>query len=177
MRRSLAGTLGTLLLTIGLLAACTDEPEVTTLPEVTLSSFDGEGSTTMSELKGPMLVNLFASWCTACRQEMPILEQFHDRYADQVELIGIDHKDPNRAKAEELVADTGVTYPLLDDAAGDLDAAPPFPATRGLPFWAFVDADGTVVHMEYVEITSLDELTGLVEEHLGVVLPAKEAAP
>ena len=148
-------------------------PEITTLPEVTLSDFetpDGGQQTDLSTLTGPLVVNLFASWCGPCEAEMPILEDFHDQYGDQVELIGIDHKDPNRGAAENLVEETGVTYRLLDDSRGDLDAAPPFPATRGLPFLAFVDAEGTVTNMQYVEITSVEQLVELVEEHLGVTL-------
>ncbi len=153
-----------------MLAGCTSDPEITTLPEVTLNDFEGVGQTDLSTLTGPLVVNLFASWCGPCEAEMPILEEFHDQYSDEVRLIGIDHKDPNRGAAENLIAKTGVTYPLLDDSRGDLDAAPPFPATRGLPFLAFVDAEGTVTHMQYVEITSVEQLADLVEEHLGVTL-------
>lgn len=148
-------------------------PEITTLPEVSLSDFntpDAGPQTDLSTLTGPLVVNLFASWCGPCEAEMPILEDFHDQYGDEVELIGIDHKDPNRGAAESLVETTGVTYRLLDDSRGDLDAAPPFPATRGLPFLAFVDAEGTVTNMQYVEITSVEQLVELVKEHLGVPL-------
>lgn len=164
--RRLAVALAALLVLTG----CATQSDVQTLPEVTLSDFDGGGQTDLSTLQGPLVVNLFASWCGPCEAEMPILEEFHVQYGDEVEVIGIDHKDPNRGAAESLVEETGVTYRLLDDSLGDLDAAPPFPATRGLPFLAFVDESGVVTNMQYVEITSVDQLVGLVEEHLGVSL-------
>jgi len=40
--------------------------------------------------------------------------------------------------------------------------------STGLPFLALVDADGVVVHREYVALTSQAQLEDLVAEHLGV---------
>jgi hypothetical protein len=58
-----------------------------------------------------------------------------------------------------------VTYPLLADPEAQVRV--PF-RVRGLPGVVLVDADGTVVHVEYVVIRSYDQLRELVEEHLGV---------
>jgi hypothetical protein len=41
---------------------------------------------------------------------------------------------------------------------------------NGLPKLILVDENGVIAHEEYVEITSLEQLVQLVEEHLGVVL-------
>jgi hypothetical protein len=41
---------------------------------------------------------------------------------------------------------------------------------QGLPFLALVDAHGKVVHQEFVQIESEQQLVDLVDEHLGADL-------
>jgi thiol-disulfide isomerase/thioredoxin len=118
-----------------------------------------------------MVVNLWASWCGPCREELPILQRFSQEYDGRVAVLGIDYEDVQPKAALELARDSGVTYPLLADPQASLSGAAPFPALRGLPFLALVDADGDVVHSEFVAIGSTSELERLVEEHLGVAAP------
>ena len=140
------------------------------LPAVTLPCFGGGPSVDLSTLRGPLVVNLWASWCGPCRNEMPVLQQFAEQYGDQVPVLGIDYSDPQTGQAMALVEDTGATYPLLADPQSELDGADPFPSMRGLPFLALVDADGKVAHQEFVQIESTDQLVDLVDEHLGTDL-------
>jgi len=119
---------------------------------------------------GPLVVNVWASWCGPCRTEMPILQKFHEQHGDRVAVLGIDYEDPQTVAAMELVEETGVTYPLLADPQSDLDGAAPFPSLSGLPFLAFVDAEGRVVHREFVVIESEQQLLDLVDRHLGIDL-------
>lgn len=140
------------------------------LPDVTLPCLGGGPDVDLSTLRGPLVVNLWASWCGPCRKEMPILQSFHERYGDRVPVLGIDYEDPQTVNAMRLVLDSGVTYPLLADPQSDLSAASPFPPLRGLPFLALVDADGTVAHQEFVVLEDRGHLVRLVETHLGVSL-------
>ena len=140
------------------------------LPEVTLPCLGGGDDVDLSSLRGPMVVNLWASWCGPCRKEMPILQAFHERHGDQVPILGIDYQDRQVTSAMELVRETGVTYPLLADPQSALDGASPFPRMQGLPFLALVDADGRVAHREFVILESEQQLRALVDEHLGIDL-------
>ena len=70
---------------------------------------------------------------------MPVLEEFHAAYGDRVALLGIDFQDAQTEKARALVEETGVTYPLVQDQAGEINGQGAFPLLRGLPFVAFVD--------------------------------------
>jgi thiol-disulfide isomerase/thioredoxin len=142
----------------------------TTLPDVTLAGFDGGEAVDLGTLRGPVLVNLWASWCGPCREEMPLLERFHRRYGDRVAVLGIDYQDQQTAKAAELVEASGVTYPLVADPDGSIDGQGAFPQLRGLPFWAVVDERGTVTHLKAGEVTSVEEIVALAEDHLGVSL-------
>jgi cytochrome c biogenesis protein CcmG/thiol:disulfide interchange protein DsbE len=154
------------------LGACSaDEPErPTTMPDVTLAGFDGGEAVDLGELRGPALVNLWASWCGPCREEMPLLEEFHQQHGDEVSVLGIDYQDAQPAKAAELVAQTGVTYQLVTDPDGEVSGQGAFPNLRGLPFWALVDADGMVTHLKAGEVDTVDEIVALAEQHLGVTL-------
>lgn len=139
------------------------------MPDVTLSCFGGGPDVTLSSLRGPMVVNLWASWCGPCREEMPLLQSFHEQYGDRVPLLGINWQDVQATAAMELVVETGVTYPLLADPdalLGTVDGMP----VRGLPGIVLLDGDGRVAYRNLQEIRTEQELVDLVEEHLGVTL-------
>ena len=173
MRRSpRTSLLGLVALLALVLSACTgdDRPEVTTLPEVSLAGFDSPDEVDLATLEGPMVVNLWASWCGPCQKELPVLADFDEQHGDHVQLLGINHLETVPEKARELIAESGVTYELLSDPEGLVSDSPPFPFIQGLPFLAFVDAEGTVVHMEFVVIESVEELVELSERYLDVTL-------
>jgi len=139
------------------------------LPDLTLPCLGGGRDVPISGLRGPLVVNIWASWCGPCRTEMPVLQRFHERYAEQVPIVGIDYEDSQVAGAFDLVRETGATYPLLADPQSSLQGAGPFPGRMGLPIFAFVDDEGraTVVAGG---VESLGELVDLVDVHLGVEL-------
>ncbi len=139
------------------------------LPELALDAFESDSEPLqLADVRGPAVINLWASWCGPCRAELPVLEQFHQQYAGSVDLIGIDFQDSRTDKAAELIEQTGVTYPLYEDFDGDLNGLGPLPAIRGLPFTALVNSKGEIVHQEFVEIKTVAQLAALVQEHLGV---------
>jgi thiol-disulfide isomerase/thioredoxin len=159
------------------LSACTAEPGSSSdkasdarLPDVTLTGFDGGDDVDLGDFSGPAVISVWASWCGPCRKEMPVLEEFHATYGDRVDVLGIDFQDAQTEKARALVEESGVTYPLVQDQAGEINGQGAFPLLRGLPFIAFVDDDGTVTHVEAVVIETTDQLVAMAEEHLGVHL-------
>lgn len=135
------------------------------LPEVTLPCLGGGEDVDLSALRGPMVVSLWAQWCGPCREELPYYQKLHVRAGDEVAVLGVDYQDTRPAWALDLLRETGVTFPSLADPAGELRV--PF-RVRGLPGVVFVDADGTVVAVEYLVIESYEQLAALVDEHLGV---------
>ncbi len=139
------------------------------LPAVTLPCFGGGPEVDISTLAGPMVVNIWAVSCGPCRKEMPVLQEFHQQYGDQVGVIGVDYSDPQVGAAMGLVRETGVTYPLLADPQADLLGADPFPTMFGLPMIAFVRADGTVTIRSGV-VENVAELVDLVGTFVGIQL-------
>jgi thiol-disulfide isomerase/thioredoxin len=140
------------------------------LPAITLPCLGGGPDVDLSTLRGPLVVSLWAQSCGPCRTEMPILQAFYEQYGDQVGVLGIDYIDTMPGGAIALMDDTGARYPSVADIEGALSAQGPFPVIRGLPYLAFVDADGMVTHIRSGDVKSADELEALVEDHLGIQL-------
>jgi len=139
------------------------------LPDLTLACLGGGSDVDLATLQGPMVVNLWASWCGPCRKEMPAIQDFYERYGEQVPVLGIDYQDPQPAAALELAVKSGVTYPLLADPGGDVNAKDPVPPIRGLPYLLFLRADGSL-SVVAGGIESADDLVELVNQHLGTDL-------
>ncbi len=147
------------------------EPVDGGLPEVRLACLGGGPDVELSSLRGPLMINLWAANCGPCREEMPALEAFHQRYADQVAVLGIDFNDVHPDGALQLAEETGATYPSLADPGGELMVEDSFAvARRGLPAFVFVDESGAVVGQSSGGVDSVDEIKDLVAEQLGIVL-------
>jgi len=42
----------------------------------------------LNNFKRPLLINFWATWCTPCQQELPILSRAAKKYANQITFIG-----------------------------------------------------------------------------------------
>ncbi|MGY1725037.1 TlpA family protein disulfide reductase [Blastococcus sp. SYSU DS0533] len=125
------------------------------------------GSLDLARAPGvPMVVNLWGSWCPPCREEMPLLQEFSEVAGDRVRMVGVISKD-GLPQAASFAEDAGVTFPSAFDGDGELMAEL---GLNVLPFTYFVDAGGALVHTQVGPVSSVDELRGLVAEHLGVQL-------
>ena len=131
------------------------------LPDVTLQPLDDGDPVALRDLKGPMVINLWASWCGPCERELPKYQEFAQKYAGKVDVLGVDWQETREDAARELAADSGVTYPLVTDPEGKL-------RTQVLPKLILLAADGSIAFEKYVEIKSVAQLEDLVEEHLKV---------
>lgn len=139
------------------------------LPSVTLPCLGGGKDVDLTRLRGPMVVNLFAQWCGPCRAELPYYQELHEKASGKVRVLGVDYLDTQPSQALRLVQQAGVTFPLLADPSGLL--RPEF-KVRGLPVIVLVDAEGKVTDVEFRAFRSYTELRDLVEQQLGVALPA-----
>ncbi|MDR7192346.1 TlpA family protein disulfide reductase [Luteimonas terrae] len=93
----------------------------------------------------PVLVNLWASWCGPCIEEMPELDRFaREQGADGVQVLGIalDDADAVRVFLERIP----VTYTIALDTPGPADAGVRLGNPRGvLPYTVLLSADGRLL--------------------------------
>lgn len=83
--------------------------------DFTLADANGQ-VITLSDLRGQVvMINFWASWCAPCRQEMPLLEQIHQRYAPLgFTLLGINVEE-NPADGQAFLRERPVSFPVLYD--------------------------------------------------------------
>jgi thiol-disulfide isomerase/thioredoxin len=105
----------------------------------------------------PVVVNLWATWCQPCREEMPILQAAHERYGQRVQFLGVNTKD-RPEWAAEFLQEVKVTYPEVVDSDGKLLGSLRSP---GLPVTVVVDARGGVYGRQIGRISE-QRLTDLV---------------
>jgi thiol-disulfide isomerase/thioredoxin len=152
------------------IASCQTIPTTGTdtgLPSVDLDCLGEKGSVRLNAIKGPAILNFWASNCGPCRKEMPALQDFHAAHGDEVQVIGVNYLDTYPGAAIDLAQQSGVTYPSLADACGDLQKTDA-ELGKGLPFFLFVSADGTVSRPHVGGVTTADEVVALVREELGI---------
>ena len=133
-----------------------------TLPALRLPCMVGGEDVDMDDLGDrPVLVNLWASWCAPCREEMPLLQDASERYGDRIGFLGVNTEDPPSAAAS-LLADLGVTYASVVDRDRRLleELAAP-----GLPVTLAVAEDGRVLARQVGQM-SAERLQELVDELL-----------
>jgi len=153
------------------LEPCPEQPDRAaegdeTLPALTLPC-PGGGSLDLGRAPGvPTVVNLWASWCGPCREELPLMQDLADAAGDQLSVVGVVSKD-GAPQAASFAADAGATFPSAFDGDGELMAELGLGA---LPYTYLLDADGGIAYVQVGQIDSLDELRSLVAEHLGVTL-------
>jgi thiol-disulfide isomerase/thioredoxin len=93
----------------------------------------------------PLLVNVWASWCGPCIQEMPELQRFAAHQGDNgVQVVGIALDDAEAVAA--FLQRVPVSYPILLDTPGPADAGVRLGNPKGvLPYSVLVSADGRLL--------------------------------
>jgi thiol-disulfide isomerase/thioredoxin len=71
---------------------------------VEMDCLDQSKGAQLGALRGPMVVNVWGSWCGPCKKEMPVLRAFHERAKDKVQLIGVDVEEANFDDGRTFVA-------------------------------------------------------------------------
>jgi cytochrome c biogenesis protein CcmG/thiol:disulfide interchange protein DsbE len=143
------------------------EPVAGGLPEVTLDCLGGGPAVKLSQLRGPLVINVWAQWCGPCREEAPYLAGLAKRAPGKVAVLGVDFADPRPELAIQFARDFGWSYPHLRDPDKLLG---PELKLAGPPATVFVGADGVIRYVYRGPFTSQAQLDRLVADKLGVTL-------
>jgi thiol-disulfide isomerase/thioredoxin len=137
------------------------------LPDVTLPCLGNGPAVHLAGLRGPLVLNMWGSWCVPCRKEMPFLAQVASELRPQVRFLGVDTDDRSDS-ALDFVAHLRprVRYPSVADE--NKAALIGLRLASAVPSTVFVDAAGRVVHKSLNSYLSAQQLRDDVEHYLGV---------
>ncbi len=116
------------------------------VPSFTLPDLDGMPVKFPDQFKGkPLLINVWASWCAPCIEEMPELARFAARHADTgPQVVGLALDTPEAVL--DFLGNVPVYYPIVIETPGPQDASVKLGNSRGLlPYSVLIDAQGRVL--------------------------------
>jgi cytochrome c biogenesis protein CcmG/thiol:disulfide interchange protein DsbE len=127
------------------------------VPAIKGTTLDGAPFDLASYRGKPVVVNFWASWCTPCRDEFPMLK---DQLAtlgptDGLVIVGVLYKD-QADLAKPFVTDMGATWPTVADADGAIAAAYRVVAP---PQTYFIDKDGVLRGIQIGQVLASDFAT------------------
>jgi thiol-disulfide isomerase/thioredoxin len=105
----------------------------------------------------PVIVNFFASWCTPCKQETPLLAKFYRTEQAKVALVGLDENDV-LGNAMSFTRTNDVSYPVGFDP--QFSAADAY-GVDALPQTFFLNAKHHIVDRIFGAVTLTDLSKGI----------------
>ncbi|HSJ85630.1 MAG TPA: TlpA disulfide reductase family protein [Anaerolineales bacterium] len=112
-------------------------------PDFELKTLTGE-AIRLADLRGQaVLINLWATWCPPCREEMPTLQKMYDQYKDRgLIVLGVNmtYQDDQQA-IMPFTQKYEVTFPILLDETSDAGNAYQL---KSLPSSYFIRRDGII---------------------------------
>lgn len=131
-------------------------------PDFTLKTLEGD-SLQLSSLKGrTVLLNFWATWCTPCLQEMPLLAQLHRKWeAHGVTVLGISLDRGDTEIISHYTERLAIPYPILLSS----DAVATAYNVVALPATYMIDADGMVTN-HITGLANIEELEAVLTTQL-----------
>ena len=157
-------------LVLGEIPSC-DQIDTSEVTKKTLQMqcLDGSSNINFHSIKGPIIVNVWASWCEGCKEEMPY---FIDLYTNpvfkngEIKLLGIDVDEKNADSGPNFIKSYGMSWPHLED----VDGRSKLVFGPGVPVTYFLEKSGEVIHKHIGAFLSKAQLYEAVENYFKVKL-------
>ena len=127
---------------------------------------DGKSTVYFAQMRGPLIVNVWGSWCAPCKDEIPMIRSFYAKNAGTVALVGVDVEEAKRSDGADFVVANGMTWPILVDPDGRSRGF----FGMGVPVTWFIDKNGQVLHKKIGVLKSEQELRELASKYLHLTL-------
>ena len=128
--------------------------------DVTLSDFYG---------KKVVLVNIWATWCTECRRELPTVQSLYEKFGgDRFEVLAVSLDAAGAKAIKPFMQELGLKFPALQDITGSIQL---LYGTTGVPETFIIDKQGKVAFVEigagdWREPEKQALIQGLIEERV-----------
>jgi len=141
-------------------------------PEFSLEDLDGNEVRLTDQRGQVVLVNFWATWCGPCLQELPHIQQIHEKYQDQGLVVLAISTDHQKSAVRPFVEKNGYTFPVLfvDEEVENVYQI------RGIPVVYLIDRTG-VIRFDKVGFCPGGEkeierqVEQLLEEEMDIPLP------
>ena len=177
--------LSILLITILLISSCTSSTKVNSpgfiapcdqikLAEsaeksVALPCLDGVGEINFYQMKGPLVINVWGSWCEGCKQEMPYFVELYQSpvfKSGEIQMLGVNVEEKSRQAAVTYIQKSGMSWPNLEDTSGASKSI----FGPGVPVTWLIDKEGKNVGTKIGAYTNKQQLFDQFERAFGVKL-------
>lgn len=121
------------------------------LPDLEVELLSGE-TKQLREFDAPVVLNVWATWCTPCKAELPVKLEALQRYGDQFTLLGVNltTSETGVPAVRSYVEQHGITYPVVLDRAGRIAS---LIGVRGTPTTVIIDREGEIVRRRFGAMT------------------------
>ena len=129
----------------------------------------GSGEINFHQIKGPLLINVWGSWCEGCKQEMPYFVELYQSplfESGQIQILGINVEEKSKDDAIEYIQKSGMSWPNLEDTSGISKSM----FGPGVPVTWFIDENGKTSDSKVGAYTNKKQLFNQVEKAFGVKL-------
>jgi cytochrome c biogenesis protein CcmG/thiol:disulfide interchange protein DsbE len=136
---------------------------------ILMPCLDGSGKIDFHQLKGPLLINVWGSWCEGCKQEMPYFVELYQNplfKSGQIQMLGINIEEKSKNDAIEYIQKSGMSWPNLEDSSGISKSI----FGPGVPVTWFIDENGKNMETKIGAYTNKKQLFNQVEKAFGVKL-------
>ena len=134
-----------------------------------LPCLDGSTSIDFHQIKGPLLINVWGSWCEGCKQEMPYFIELYQNPLfknGQIQLLGVNVEEKSKEDAIDYIQKSGMSWPNLEDSSGGSKSI----FGPGVPVTWFINKEGKNVGTKIGAYTNKQQLFDQVEKAFGVKL-------
>ncbi|MBB4637928.1 TlpA family protein disulfide reductase [Longimicrobium terrae] len=125
------------------------------------------GPASLQALRGtPVLLNVWATWCHPCRDEIPALEKLHREFSGAgLRVVGVSIDQGGQdAAIRGFLKDFNATYPVWLDPEGEITVTY---ATMGVPNTFLIGRDGTLLWKHVGPVKETDPaLRALIQKEL-----------
>ena len=130
---------------------------------------DGSGEIDFNQLKGPLVINVWGSWCEGCKQEMPYFVELYQNPLFknwQIQMLGVNVEEKSKEDAIDYIQKSGMSWPNLEDTSGISKSI----FGPGVPVTWFIDENGKTIDIKIGAYANKKQLFNQVEKTFGVKL-------